>query len=658
MPDYIDPAYQTYTPSGVVDSIDGNTAKKGAMSALTNLIPAPQTVGLYVPRAAAYALTNCPGFTTPGYVSCMKQVGNNIVGMLASGLNAGFDQPFVYSLTSGTFLAISGILSTNVPTSPPTSGAWTPPTIDGVGGWVVFTHPGFAGPSGSNGTYGWLDMTGFSLNSLTGDTHSTTTVDTLSTNPLIAGVTVGMTISSSAGDIPAGTTVVGVTASTVTLSKAATGSNGVTLTISGGTQTAPLWASGNTNTNPLPSTPTDVVIFTDRAYFSCGNVKYYTDVLNPLNMTNATNSLTLGGDDPIIVSSGQPFFTTQSGGIIASLLCFKKAQIWQITGDLVGGQSSSGSFSTLALNKLSDGVGTLGPRSVVNTPLGVMFNASDGIRTVDLTGNVNPPNPDLSLPFQNVIVPSRVAAAYNVGFYRICTSSLVGGSTKTVEYWLNTNTNNWCGPHTLTYDCIVGTSSTFLVSGPGYAGQILQTSVLPNELTDFFQELGQNLTFTYRTVLIPEFRAMPGWSLEEASIFLENDQQQTLTCNMLDQTGTVLSSYALMTPFIAPSNGTNWSMFFTDSTTSGNSVSIQTRFSFQITGESANNLGLGSIFAHYQYQDNNNAFDAATFTIPSSIDFGLVSDSNIYSEMDWGQVTDMANSSVDFETLGTFPGNP
>ena len=653
MPEPIQPEYQIYTPAGVVDSIDGNTTKQGAMSLLSNLIPDPETAGFYVCRSAAYALTSFAGFSSPGYVSVQTNIGTLEIGMIASSRNPGNDEPYVLNRTTGTFLTISGITAANTPTSPATTGAWSPPVISSVGGWTLFTHPGF---NKTNGYYGWLDMTGFSLGTLTGNLNSTTAISTLSANPLVAGVTVGMTISGLG--IPSNTTITAVTGSgstgTLTISQAATLSTStVTFIIAGGTTSAPLWASGNTNGNPLPSVPQGVAIFNDRAYFECGNVEYYTDVLNPLNMSNATNSLTLGGNDAITASVGQPFFATQTGGITAALLCFKGSQIWQITGDLA--------LNNLALNKLSDGVGTQARRSVVNTPTGVMFVAPDGIRTVDLTGQVTEADSDLTLPFLNPIVPSRIAAAYNVGFYRICTNYLQGGVLETAEFWYSTKRKNWCGPHTLTYDCIAGADSTFYVSGPNYTGQILQTNVIPNEQTDFFNEMGQSMTWEYQTALIPEFRAMPGWALIESSIFLEFQLQQTITASVLDQSFNILGTYALKTLFLAPSNATNWQLKFTSGAGAGGTVMIPTRHMFQLKGTSSMNLGLGSIFAHYQYQSDDNAYDVddPQFTLPSIIDFGSVTDPILNYNLDWGGVSDAVLATVDFESIGSIvPGPP
>lgn len=646
MPEPIDPQYQVYTPAGIIDSIDGNTGKPGGMASLANLIPDPETAGLFTCRAAAYALTAFPGFTAPGYVSVKKVVGSLVVGLVATSRNAGQDEPFVYNKLTGAFVTVSGVTAANTPASPATSGAWTPPTVDAVGGWIIFTSPGFSGAN----FYGWLDMTGFSSNSITAVAVAGSAVlGTVSTNPILAGVTPGMTVSGV--NIAAGSRVVSLTGAglTITLDKPCTGNGATTLTIAGGTAAAPLWCAGNTNVNGLPTVPVAVTIYGDRSYFSCGNVLYYTDVLNPLNMSNPTNSLTLGGNDTITATAGQPFFTTQTGGIIASLLAFKSTQIWQVTGDLATGN--------LVFNKLSDGVGTGCPRSIATTPLGTMFVASDGVRTVSLDGKVAPPNSDLKLPFINPVVPSRVCAAYNVGFYRICTTYLKAGVMQKLEFWLDTTRELWTGPHSLTYDSIIPVDSTFYASGPSFNGQIFQSNVIPNEQTDFFTELGVNLTWVYQHVLAPEFRPMPGWTLFETSIFMGFQLQQTISAQVLDQAYNVLGSVSFTTKFLAPANATNWKLNFTETETGGGVVKIPTRHQFKLSGTSSSNLRLGSIFAHYQYQSDNNALDIDN-TLPNTLDFGLVTDPILNIVMDWGGVTDTVLATVDFENVGNLPGPP
>lgn len=79
----------------------------------------------------------------------------------------------------------------------------------------------------SNGTL-------YSSSTITGNTHGTTTINSLSTNVIAAGWQVGMEIGSSGSDIPASTTITAIAAGglSVTLSQAATGSNaGDTFTV-------------------------------------------------------------------------------------------------------------------------------------------------------------------------------------------------------------------------------------------------------------------------------------------------------------------------------------------------------------------------------------------------------------------------------------------
>lgn len=85
----------------------------------------------------------------------------------------------------------------------------------------------------------------FSNTAITGSTHSNTTIDTLSTNPVTAGVLVNMAISGSG--IPANTYITAVTSASITLSQAATATaSGVALTITGGVQ----FVADLTLTNP------------------------------------------------------------------------------------------------------------------------------------------------------------------------------------------------------------------------------------------------------------------------------------------------------------------------------------------------------------------------------------------------------------------------
>jgi hypothetical protein len=144
-----------FVAAGLSDALDGTDVFPGACSILQNLIPDASTQGVWQPRPAAIKLTSFAGFITPGYISAGYIVGSRFYGLISSGLNQGFDQPFYYELVAGTFGVVSGITGANVPASPPTSGDWEPPTMALVGTKLVVTHPGFGFASGN--AFGWFE---------------------------------------------------------------------------------------------------------------------------------------------------------------------------------------------------------------------------------------------------------------------------------------------------------------------------------------------------------------------------------------------------------------------------------------------------------------------------------------------------------------------
>lgn len=127
------------------------------MAALQNLIPDPTTSKLFQCRPASLELTAFPTFTSPTFVSISEVIGDNVYGMIATARNPGFDEPFAYSLITNNFLPVTNVLATNVPASPPTAGAWTPPQMALVGGKLVVTHTGFSGAFGN--FFGYFDLT-------------------------------------------------------------------------------------------------------------------------------------------------------------------------------------------------------------------------------------------------------------------------------------------------------------------------------------------------------------------------------------------------------------------------------------------------------------------------------------------------------------------
>ena len=233
----------TFRAKGLSDARDGTNAFPGAMSMLQNLIPDPGTEGVMVPRPAAIALVgggptpalwgafnwgaaDWGGFGTvsgAGQINALLGVGNIYYGLIAStsGTYSGYDVPFAYDLLTQAFLPITipgGAAS--LPVTPATSGDWTPPTVAVIGGRVVFTHPGF--PGGSGPYFGWLDISGFSSATIVGDTHSTSSTIVTPTDVLSDGWEVGMTIADSNSDIPANTTITGISVATLDLNTTAT----------------------------------------------------------------------------------------------------------------------------------------------------------------------------------------------------------------------------------------------------------------------------------------------------------------------------------------------------------------------------------------------------------------------------------------------------
>ena len=145
-----------FSPRGASDALDATNSFEGPMAALANLIPDPTTSNLWQCRPASLQLTPFTGFTTPGFMSALKVVGTLACGLIATGRNAGHDEPFVYNLLTQAFIVVSGVTAANTPTSPASSGAWTPPSVDLIGTKLIFTHPGFN--FGGGFAFGVLDI--------------------------------------------------------------------------------------------------------------------------------------------------------------------------------------------------------------------------------------------------------------------------------------------------------------------------------------------------------------------------------------------------------------------------------------------------------------------------------------------------------------------
>lgn len=146
-----------FTPKGLCDAFDATDAFSGACQLLSNLVFDQGNPEIVVARpGVGAAATTFSSFTTPTFVSVYIVIGVVAYGMVSSGRNAGQDEPFAYNILTNTFITISGVTAGNTPTSPATSGPWTPPMMAVVSTKILVTHPGFSG-TGAN-FFGVIDI--------------------------------------------------------------------------------------------------------------------------------------------------------------------------------------------------------------------------------------------------------------------------------------------------------------------------------------------------------------------------------------------------------------------------------------------------------------------------------------------------------------------
>jgi hypothetical protein len=148
-----------FTPRGLCDAFDATDKFPGACRSLVNLIFDQSNPELVVSRPGVVKIVDFAlnGFSNPTFISIQATIGTRTYGMIATSRNAGHDEPFCYESATGAFITISGVTAGNTPTSPATTGDWTPPTLATVGTMIIITHPGFNG-AGAN-FYGIIDLT-------------------------------------------------------------------------------------------------------------------------------------------------------------------------------------------------------------------------------------------------------------------------------------------------------------------------------------------------------------------------------------------------------------------------------------------------------------------------------------------------------------------
>lgn len=594
---------------GVSNAIDGTNAFPGAMALLQDLVPNPSTAKTYTPRPASTQLTAFAGFTVPGVIEALLVVGTRAYGMIASSRFAGKSEPFCYDLVAAAFVSISHVTSANCPTTQLTSGDWSPPTMSVIGGRVMITHPGY---DGANTFIGWIDIRGASIPTSTGTTHTSTLLDALPANVLQLGWEIGDSLAGP--DIAAGAFIKSIAADGLSLvmSQAATGGHaGGTYTASSGTFAAPQYGAGQTNGQPLAAVPTSVINFNGRAYYAVLNGVQFSDSLNPLQITNATQQLTLGDTTNVTALGGLPLSNQVVGGVIQAVIAFKGPDaVFQITGDPA--------TTNLANNAINGAVGTNAPNTVVGTPQGLAYVAPDGLRIIGLDGKSTDPigayGDGMTVPFINAITPSRMCAAYNQGVLRISVQNGAAQGQPVQEYWFDFSKKAWTGPHSFPASLIqayqaISVTNAFVLAAAGVIAKLWQSTTIPLG-NSTFTENGVAMSWVWQTCLLPDNQQVAanqvvmsaqGYSLPAGlmvSVLAQDEQGHSL--GFVSISGTAMA-------------GGKWDAFNWGAGVWGNSVApfqqyqlawpnplVFKQMSLRVTGASALGFVIGNAYAEFQ----------------------------------------------------------
>lgn len=381
---------------------------------------------------------------------------------------------------------------------------------------------------------------------------------------------------------------------------------------------APVWSAGNTTVNPLPSVPLWVSSFFGRAYFGLKNNVYFTDSLAlSISNTNFAAVLTVGDQSNTTGAAGLPMSQT-SGSVLQSLLVFKGASVWQISGDIAL------TNMPLSLDRVVDNVGCISPRTIQSTPLGVIFIANDGPRYVNLSASVGylqlrqGVTPDIVNPFSTVTNPSRMVGAYANGIYRVCFDgpiSIWDSSYTSQDYWYDFIFGRWNGPHTFDYHCAVGVGNVFYLASNNVNGKLFTNQVAPISST-VYQDNSANYVCELVSSAI-EGQPMTMSAIIESTIELAGDGVGTIYyISMYDENNNNLSPATIKLYEINPLWGfVKWGQFkWRSSTTNGHVFTIPwvnpivfKKIIFSVRVDAGSNVGIQNTFFRIQTLGYTNA---------------------------------------------------
>lgn len=309
---------------------------------------------------------------------------------------------------------------------------------------------------------------------------------------------------------------------------------------------APAWSGTNTAPTALIAPPQWVQNFNGRCYFLVNPpnnqpAAYFSDPLTPTVITNANQILTFYDNVPLTCAVGLGL-TNQLGGIVQSLMVFKGvANIYQVTGDAA--------LSTLMINTLNVATGTLAPNTVCSTSKGLAFIAPDGLRVIDFNANVGDPignsGSGISVPFIYALAPSRMAAAYNSGIYRVQVQNGNAPGDPQQQWWYDFVREIWSGPHTQPASLLAPYSNTFLVTLQGAGAKLFQSDPVQTSVSGYVEN-GAQLQFTYSTPLFPDTDQMAEVAMTETTMYMALVPNGSVVVSAFDQNGAVLDAVTIV----------------------------------------------------------------------------------------------------------------
>jgi hypothetical protein len=352
-----------------------------------------------------------------------------------------------------------------------------------------------------------------------------------------------------------------------------------------------------------------VAAFNGRAYYAVGNSLVFSDSLAPKTVTNASQVLVLGDNQPITAIGGMPLANQVIGGVVQSLIVFKGAEYMaQITGDVA--------TTNLAINALDIVSGTEAPNSVTPTPYGLIYVAPDGVRIVSPSAQVSDPiganGKGVNLPFINVTTPSRICADFNENTLRVSLQNGTLSGAPYQEYHFDFSLKIWTGPHTGAFSQLssihIG-ENTFVGALVGTQGKLFTSSITPH-LDSVYIENGTQLSWVYQPVLLPDNEQMAMNKVVQTAIAMQLPATATVTITASDEIGTSLG-----TVYITATNTatTIWGGFTWGSAVWGAATGyfrqyfvpwaaplVFKQMSLVITGASYAGAAIGNLYLRYQ----------------------------------------------------------